>query len=324
MPIARTILSLVAGAAAAGAVLAGPAAAAVDLPCSTAKLIVPWNPGGDTDIVMRAVTDAANRAGAEPRLQVVNVGGQGGTKGASQVRGARPDGCTLAALHDSILTSFLTGRIDYTWDAFEPVALMSYTPSIIGTAKTAPFATLKEMIAKAKKEPKSITTGATLGSTTHFFFVLIEDRAGIRVKYVPYEGTRDRITALLAGNIAMGEMNIITAQRYMKDDALDALGIASDKRDPLLPDLPTLKEQGVDLVYGTNRGIFLPKGTPEEVVAHWEGILKKASQDPEFVKALTTQGTQVRYLSSADYGAFMAKALADNKKAAVNVGLIKK
>ena len=81
--------------------------------------------------------------------------------------GMAPDGCSLLALHDSAYISFLTGRADFTWDSFEPVALMTHTPVILGVSKQAPFKSLKEMIDLAKKEPGTITTGATLGSTSH-------------------------------------------------------------------------------------------------------------------------------------------------------------
>jgi tripartite-type tricarboxylate transporter receptor subunit TctC len=298
-------------------------AAAVELPCSTAKFIIPWAAGGDTDIIMRGVAEAANRAGAKPQLQVINVGGQGGTKGAKDVKGAAADGCTLLALHDSAITSYLTGRADFTWDAFEPVALIAHTPAIIGVSKEAPFKTLKELIETAKKAPNAINTGATLGSTSHFVFILLEDKAGIRLKYVPYEGTRERMTALLANNIQMGELNIIAARQYLKEGSLRSLGIATEKREPTLPDLPTLKEQGVDLQYAVNRGVVLPKGTKPDVIAYWDGVLAKAAKDPALVKILESQGTDVRYMNSKDYRTFWQKSFADYKTAAVNLGIYK-
>lgn len=315
-------LCLRAGAAVALAAFASVAAAA-EMPCSTAKLIVPWAAGGDTDIIYRAVVEAANKAGAKPQLQVVNVGGQGGTKGAKEVRSAAPDGCTLLALHDSVYISFLTGRADFTWDAFEPVSLMTNTPVIIGVNKEAPFKTLKEMIETAKKAPNTITTGATLGSTSHFFFILIEDKAKIRLKYVPYEGTRERITALLANNIQMGEMNIITAKQYLGGGTLRSLGIGTEERDKAMPDLPTLKEQGLDVQYGVNRGVVAPKGTKPEVIAQWEAVFAKAAKDPAVVKLMESQGTEVKYLNAKDYKAFMTKGFADHKTAASNLGILK-
>jgi tripartite-type tricarboxylate transporter receptor subunit TctC len=301
-----------------------PPAHAVDLPCSTAKFIIPWAAGGDTDIIMRAVAEAANKAGAKPQLQVVNIGGQGGNKGAKDVMEMPADGCALLSLHDSAHIAHITGRVDFTYEAFEPIALMASTPSIIGVSKQAPFNTLKEMIDVAKKEPNSVITGATLGSTSQFVFLLLEDAAKIKLKYVPYDGTRERITALLANNIQMGEMNIITAKQYLKEGALKSIGIATEQRDPALPDLPTLKEQGVDVQYAVNRGVVVPKGTKPEVVAQWVAVFEKASKDPELVKILETQGTEAKYLGGKDYGAFLKKSYDTHNTAATNLGLAKK
>ena len=113
-------------------------ASAVELPCSTAKLIVPWGAGGDTDIVNRIVAEAVNADGMSPTLQVVNVGGQGGNKGAKEAKESKPDGCTLFAVHQSAITSYFTGRVDFTWDAFEPIALLARTPPIVGANTNTP------------------------------------------------------------------------------------------------------------------------------------------------------------------------------------------
>lgn len=309
-------------AAAAAALMAASApAAAVDLPCSVAKLIVPWAAGGDTDIINRAIAEAVNKSGAKPQLQVVNAPGQGGNKGAKDAKDEKPDGCTLLALHESALINYIVKRVDFHWDAFEPIALMSYTPSIVGVSKQAPFDNVKEMVEYAKKAPNTITTGVTLASTSQFEFLLIEDTMGIKLKYVPYEGTRERITALLANNIMMAEMNIITAKEYLADKSLKALGILTDKRDPILPDLPTFKEQGCDVVYGVSRGILAPKGTKPEIIAHWNEAFAKAAKDPAFVKILQSQGTEVRYLDPKGYSAYLAERFERHQKAAANLGI---
>jgi len=239
----RSLITIATGFAAFMAVAVAPAHA-VELPCSTAKLIVPWGAGGDTDIIFRLLADEANKEGAKPKLQVVNVSGQGGNKGAKDAKAAAPDGCTLFAMHDSAIISYLAGRVNFTWNAFEPIASVSYTPSVIGANEATPYNNMKQFVEAAKKAPGTITAGVTLGSTSQFVFLLIENAANIKLKYVPYEGTRQRMTALLAKNIQVGEMNILVAKQYIKEHSLKALGIAAEKRSPLAPDLPTLKEQG--------------------------------------------------------------------------------
>ncbi|MCH8196611.1 MAG: tripartite tricarboxylate transporter substrate binding protein, partial [Proteobacteria bacterium] len=147
---------------------AGPASAAPEFPCRTAKLIVPWGPGGGTGVIFGLIVESVNKAGNKPRLQMVNISGQGGNKGAKVARKAKPDGCTLFAIHQSALSSYLTGRVKFTWDAFEPVAMLTQTSPIIGANKNVPWKDAKELVAAARKAPGTILTGGTLGSTSHF------------------------------------------------------------------------------------------------------------------------------------------------------------
>jgi tripartite-type tricarboxylate transporter receptor subunit TctC len=323
MRYTRSFLAVATAISAVAAVASSPAQA-VELPCSTAKLIVPWGAGGDTDIIFRLLTEEANKQGAKPKLQVVNVSGQGGNKGAKDAKAAAPDGCTLFAMHDSAIISYLAGRVNFTWDAFDPIATVSYTPSVIGANTATPFNDMKQLVDVAKKAPGTVTAGVTLGSTSQFVFLLIEDAAKIKFKYVPYEGTRQRLTALLAKNIQLGEMNILTAKQYMKEGSLKGLGIAAEKRDPLAPDLPTLKEQGIDVVYGLTRGIAAPKGTKPDVIKYWEGVIKKAAESKAVEDALAKKGTSVVFRGPAEYISFLKKSYTQYEKLAIAIGMYKK
>jgi tripartite-type tricarboxylate transporter receptor subunit TctC len=312
---------LVAAAIALGAAALALPAQAVDIPCRVAKLIVPWKPGGDTDIIFRLFVDIANKEGAKPKLQVVNVSGEGGNRGAKEVHAAAPNGCTLLAIHDSAIISYLAHRVNFTWNAFEPVASITYTPSVIGASPAVSYDDMKGLVAYAKAHPGQITAGVTLGSTSQFIFLLIEDAAGIKLKYVPYEGTRERLTAMLAKNVDLGEMNILTAKQYIQQGSLKALGIATEKRSDLIPDIPTLKEQGVDVVYGLTRGIVLPKGTPQAIVKHYEQIAAKAAHSHEFDKAMHDKGTLVEYRDASQYRAFDEKSFKQYERLAKKVGM---
>ena len=304
--------------------LGGAPAMAAGLPCSTAKLIVPWSPGGGTDVIFRIIADAANRAGADPQLQVVNIGGQGGNKGAKEAVKAKPDGCTLFAIHQSAMTSYFTGRVDFSFEAFDPVALLTRTPPIIGAHPGVPYNDVNDLIAAAKASPGTILTGATLGSTSHFWFLLLEDAAGIKLKYVPYDGTRQRMTALLAKNIDLGEINLAAAVKYIQGSELKALGIFTPERNEQIPDVPTLREQGIDLVAGTDRGIMVPKGTPPEAIAQWERVLEKAMQDPQVVSSFAKKGTGIIFKGSDEYGKYIETTFSKWEEVAKKVGVYKR
>ena len=206
------------------------ALAAAELPCRTAKLIVPWKPGGGTDVIFRIFANAINGYGVKPEIQVVNVSGQGGNKGAKEAMRSDADGCTLFAIHQSAITSYLNGRVEFTWDAFDTVALLTSTPDIVGASKTAPYESLEEMLDAGRKNPETILTGATFGSTSQFMWLLMEEKTGAKFKYVPFDGTRERMTALLSGTIQLGTINVASGKKYIKTGELKAYAIAADER----------------------------------------------------------------------------------------------
>jgi tripartite-type tricarboxylate transporter receptor subunit TctC len=301
-----------------------PGANAAEFSCNTAKLIVPWKPGGGTDVIFRIYANTINGYGGKPQIQVVNISGQGGNKGAKEAKKSKPDGCTLFAIHQSAITSYLNGRIDFTWDAFDTVALLTDSPDIVGAAGNVPWNNLNEMLDAGRKNPGTILTGATFGSTSQFMWLLMEDISGAKFKYVPFDGTRERMTALLANNIQLGTLNVVAGKKYVTGGQLKAFGIAADERSDQLPDLPTLKEQGLDLVYSLKRGIVVQKGTPNDKIAHWAEALKKASEDPALLKQMAAKGTGVKWVGPADYAKWFDKTYKDHEKVAIKIGMFKK
>jgi len=318
--IRRTFLGV---AAAAVTAFAWGGAMAADIPCGTAKLIVPWGAGGGTDVIFRILIDSANKHGAKPQIQVVNIGGQGGNKGAKEAVKAAPDGCTLFAIHQSALSSYLTGRVDFTWDAFEPVALMTRTPTIYGANANVPYNNLKELAAYAKEHPNEVLAGGTLGSTSHFAMLELQDAAGVEFKHISYDGTRERMTALLANNIQIGEINLAAAKKYIQSGELKALAITTEARNPEIPDVATAKEQGYDLVIGVDRGIVLPKGASKDVVDHYIDILRAVANDPEVQKQMEAKGSSMPFTAGDDYRAYFEKTFEKWKQIAKNVGMYK-
>ena len=301
-----------------------PVAQAADFSCSTAKLIVPWKPGGGTDVIFRIYANAINGYGGKPQVQVVNISGQGGNKGAKEAKKSKPDGCTLFAIHQSAITSYLNGRIDFTWDAFDTVSLLTDSPDIVGAAGNAPWNSLTEMLDAGRKNPGTILTGATFGSTSQFMWLLMEELSGAKFKYVPFDGTRERMTALLANNIELGTLNVVAGKKYLTGGDLKGYGIAAEERSDQLPDLPTLKEQGLDLVYSLKRGIVVQKGTPRDKIDYWAAALKRASEDPALLEQMKAKGTGVKWVGPDDYAAWFEKTYMDHEKVVVKIGMFKK
>ena len=286
------------------------------------KLIVPWAAGGDTDVIYRALQPFFEKAlGGD--VVIANVGGASGTKGAKEAKAAPADGYTIFAVHDSIHSTYWTGVADVNYTDFQPICLVSSTPSIMTASPKTPWKTMKEMVADAKKRPGQITVGASLGSTSHFFPALVEKAAGIKFKYVSYDGTAPRMNALLGGHIDLGESNL-TQKGKAAAGHLKFLAIATDQRSPEVPELPTLKELGIDVTYAVNRGLLAPKATPADVMKKLQSACATAAKDPKFAAAMKDQGTVVHYLAPAEYTDFLKSNDKLNHDLSQDLGLLKK
>ena len=139
----------------------------------------------------------------------------------------------------------------FTWDAFDPITLLTTTPAIVGASMQAPYDDIPGLVAAARREHGKIITGSSLGSTSHFLLLMLEHAADVRFEHFNYNGDRERITALLNGDIAVGEVNLASARRYINENKLKALGITTIDRNPEHPTVMTLREQGVDGVVST-------------------------------------------------------------------------
>lgn len=299
-------------------------AAAADIPCDTAKLIVPWKPGGGTHVLFSIFEKTISELDVSPKLKVVTVPGQGGNKGAKEAAKAKPDGCTLFAIHQSAVTSYLNGRIDFHFDGFDTVANLTSTPDIIGAAADVPFDDFEGFSEYAKANPGKLKAGATFGSTSHFIWLLLQEKMGIEFSFVPYDGTSERMTALLSGAIDLGSLNVASSKKYLETDELKGFAIAAEERSPEMPDLPTLIEEGVDMTFALKRGIVAPKGMPQDVIDHWAGIFEQAANDPGLLKQMKAKGTDINFTGPAEYRTWSEQLYADYEKVAIKIGMFKK
>lgn len=302
----------------------GGSAEALDLPCRNVKFIAATPPGGPTDIQARLVADTANRLGANPPLQVIDITGQGGIEGGRALRDSKPDGCTFLYTHWNHILFYLTGRLDVNYDSFTPIALMTKEWRMIGASKEAPFNTLAEMVAYAKQHgPESVVAGATLGATSHFQLLMLEDEANFKFKIVSYNAARERVTALLANNIQVSDMGNLEAAEYVKQGQLKALGIMSPHRTPVLPHVPTSKENGLKSEFSLSHGIWAPKGMSQEIVDYYVDLLRKVAADAKFKESLATKDVDVTFLPPAEYKKYLDDTYAYLKRLAIKVGVYK-
>ena len=296
---------------------------AASYPERPVKMIVPWAAGGDTDVIYRAFAPLLQKYLGQPVI-IANVGGASGTVGERQASSADPDGYTIFAPHDYIHSVYYAGLTDIKYDkAFEPVCLVSATPSVITAGSKTPWKSYKELVDFAKANPGKIKAGASLGSTSQYSLALAAKAAGVKFSYVPYDGTAPRMNALLGGHIDIADSNL-TQKSKVDAGLLRFLAVMTEKRSAELPDVPTLKELGFDVEYAVNRGIMVPKGTPAEVTAKLGEACAKAAKEPEFAKAMSLQGTEVRYMDAKQYSEFLQKDDKVTKEITQDLGLLKR
>jgi len=317
--------STIAAAAAVFALVSGAANSQQQAPgCKTAKLIVPWKAGGGTHIIFSIFEKTIQNLDVPSKIKVVTVPGQGGNKGAKEAAKAKADGCTLFAIHQSAITSYLNGRIDFHFDGFDTVANLTSTPDIVGASANVPWNNFAEMKQAILAAPDTVNVAATFGSTSQFYWLILEDLTGMKFKFVPYDGTRERMTALLSGAVQLGGLNVASGRKYLESGELKAFAIASAKRTKHFPDMPTLKELGVDMIYALDRGIVAPKGTDKRIIEYWAQVFRQAAEDKDLLAQMDSKGTDVQWFGPADYRKWADKTYADHERVAIKIGMWKK
>lgn len=297
---------------------------AIDFPCRSVKVIAPASAGGSTDIGSRIACEFANKHGAKPKLQVVNMGAQGGVEGGMALYEAKPDGCTLMFAHWNPMLLYLTGRSKVNYTDYEPVALLTSAPRAIGAAKDTPYSDLAQMVDYVKANGSdSVIAGATLGATSHFQILLIEKAMGIKIKTVSYNHSRERMTALLANNIQISDIGTIGAGKYVKSGKMKVLAVLAPERSPMLPDVPTSVELGIDVQMGLDHGFYAPKGTPKKIIDYYSEIFRKVANDPEFKKTMMKKDTFSRFKPPTEFKKHLDERYIELKALAKSIGIYK-
>lgn len=275
-----------------------------DYPNKPIQLIVPWDAGGDTDAVNRIAAEELEKI-LGTTVVVKNIAGGSGVIGSQEALNAKPDGYTILAVHDSMAMSQLTGQASFGFDDFEPISLITSTYNMIATSPENPWDTMDDLVEDAKKNPGEISYAASIGSISELEPALIQTGADIKFNIVGYDGTAQRMKAIVANDVALGSVSIVAGKDYVAGDRMKFLGYTGEERSVEFPDIPTLKEQGIDVVSAANRGFVAPKGTPEAVIKKLNDALQKVTSSDTFINKLESLGTEVNYKGTEDYVQFI-------------------
>ena len=271
------------------------------------RLVIPYSPGGGTDIIFRTVASYAEESlGRE--IVPVNMPGASATVGSREVKNAEPDGCTLLGSHDTIITANLAGIVDYGIDAFEPVSLLTKTPNIAVVGKDLNVENASEFQKYVTDNAGDVAWGITPGSTSHFFAQMMVERMGLpddSVRLVAYDGTSSAATAVLAGDLQGVMSDYATSESQLESGDLESIGVAHEERLAQFPDEETFIEQGIDMTHATNRGVYAPTGTPEEIVTILDEAFQAAMADPELIEEIEDLGSVPTYMPAEEYKDFL-------------------
>ena len=317
---ARTIPATLGGLAlAAAATLAG----AAGFPEKTVNYIIPFGPGGESDISARLQEPVFKQITGQS-MAIQYKPGAGGAAGWAQLNGMAGDGYTVMGSNlPHIILQPLQKDVGYKTDDLTTLFWFHFTPDALLVTADSPFKTLKDFVEAAKKAPGSITlSGSGTNSANHLAQQQFDKMAGIKTTYVPFGGTGPSNTALLGKQVG-GSFGYSTIQ-MMLGAQVRCLAVAMEQRHPKLPDCPTFKEQGYDLVGGAYRGVAVPKSTPPDVQAKMADILAKINADPEFIRKMEEGGFAMINVGPAQMPAFMADMKARYEALAKEMGIVKK
>ncbi len=313
----------VAAALAAALLAAGPLPArAQGYPTKPIRIIVPFAPGGTSDILARAIGPHLTTAWSQPVI-VENRTGANGNVGADYVAKSAPDGYTLFLSDMGALTInpsvYTNSPFDPVKD-FAPVLMISYSPHVLAVHPSVPVKTVQELIAYAKANPGKLNfANSGTGGAPHLAGVEFAARTGIQWTYIPYKGGSQAVTDVVAGNANVIFNGMLATYPSVKGGRLRGLAITGPKRVASAPDLPTVAEFLPGFETGSYQGMTAPAGTPRDVVLKLNAEIGRILNTPDMLDMLAKQGTEVRAGPPEALGSFIvsekarwAKVVKDN------------
>ncbi|QJR13753.1 tripartite tricarboxylate transporter substrate binding protein [Usitatibacter palustris] len=306
-------------AAAVLALAALPAISQSDYPNKPVTMIVPFPPGGVADITGRPVAEAMGRY-LKQTVVVENKAGAGGGVGMAFVAKAKPDGYTLLMALSSISiipeADKILGRAPmYQLNQLVPIARFTADPTVLAVRADSPWKNVKDMVEASKRAPGQIPYGSSGNyGTMHVPMEMLTASAGTKLLHVPYTGAGPAVVALLGGSVDALSTGPSSIMGHVKGGKVRVLATWGDARHPALPDVPTLKELGYDAQFSQWTGLFVPAGTPPEIVAKLREAARAVAADAAFQATMARVETPIQFLDAPQFQSFWdgdAKKLAD-------------
>ncbi|WP_308936440.1 tripartite tricarboxylate transporter substrate binding protein [Pseudovibrio japonicus] len=297
-------------------------AVAQDFPSGSVNYVIPFNPGGESDITARLQQPYFEKL-YNQQLVVAYQPGGGGAVSWSRLNSLKEDGSTMMGINlPHIVVKPEQGDVGFKTDDITAVYWFHYTPDAVVVKADSPYQTLQDLIDDAQSNPKKVIfSGSGKGTANHLAQVNFDKQTGVNTTYVSFKGTSAAVTALL-GNMVTAQWGYTTVGKA-QGDSVRLLAVAMDNRHPAFPDVPTFKELGIDMVSGAYRGVAVPKGASEETRQQMSDAIAAINNDKMFQQQMIDAGfamIDVSYGQSMD--SFMAEKSSEYISAARSAGII--
>lgn len=292
--------------------LAFAAPAAADYPDRPVRLIIPFPPGGSNDVVGRLVANQLSEKLGH-KVFVDNRGGAGGVLGTEAAAAAAPDGYTLLIISIAHAVNPALYKLNYDpIKSFAPISIMATGPNVLAVNPQLPVQNVKELLALAKEKPGMLDyASAGVGSFQHLGGELFKLTAGVNLQHVPYKGGGPAMQDVIAGHVKIMFSSLVQTTPFIQSGQLRALGVGGAKRNPVLPDVPTIAEAGVPGYVADNWwGIVAPAGTPQPIVERLYRDVQDVLKSPELTAAFAREGAEAVTMSSEEFTKYIESEIA--------------
>lgn len=295
-------------------------------PSKPIDFVVHTDPGGGSDVFVRMIADIVQKEklSSQP-INVVNKGGGSGAVAIQYLLEKKGDPYTILAFATVIGSTMARGQVSGKMSDLTPIACLQMDPSVLQVRADSPYNSLADLIKAAKEKPKQISAGfGSIGSTDHILLFRLQKLTGAQFNFLTFKSGGEAATQMLGGHVDFTLGQPVEAKGQIEAKKVKALATFTDKRLPILPDVPTAKEVGFDVPSKVYRAVVGPPDIPKDAVSYLETMFKKVTETPQWKDYVVSSAVEPKYLNAADWGKLLAEEYKEIEAIITEMGLKEK